>query len=87
MEPSPVDGPGCPRFAPFTMQIIRANAADRFCDQLVTEWAERADVVTIVAGLTRDTRWLCLSTREGKHLVLELPPVASADDEALPPGP
>jgi hypothetical protein len=85
MESCPVDGPGCPRFAPFTMQIIRADA-DPSCDHLVARWAQRADVVTVVAGVTKGTRWLCLSTREGKHLVLELPPLAScADDEGRGP--
>lgn len=83
MEPCPVDGTGCPRFAPFTMHIIRAGA-DRSCDQLVAGWAQRADVVTIVAGVTHRTRWLCLSTREAKHLVLELPPLASSDYDEDP---
>ena len=84
MESCPVDGPGCPRFAPFTMQIIRGDASDRSCDQLVAGWAERADVVTIVAGLTEGTRWLCLSSRQGKHLVLELPPLTPSDDDDEP---
>lgn len=84
LERCPVDGPGCPRFAPFTMHIIRSDPADRSCDQLVSGWAARADVVTIVAGQTGGTRWLCLSTSEGKHLVLELPAPASPGDDEEP---
>jgi hypothetical protein len=86
MEACPVDAPACPRFAPFTMHIIRGDPADRTGDHLLAGWAARADVVTIVAGLTDGTRWLCLSTDEGKHLVLELPLSApSGEDESSEP--
>jgi hypothetical protein len=74
LEPCPVDALGCPRFTPFTMNIVKGTQAkwNRWGDDL-TAWVDAADMVTIMAGESEGVPWLCLSTPGQQHLILELP--------------
>jgi hypothetical protein len=71
LEQCPSADLGCPRSTPFSLHISRGHHGSSW-DRMLAEWAAKADLVTIICGVTdAGMAWLCL-TSVAQHLLLEL---------------
>lgn len=70
LDPCPFPGVDLPVGTPFVIRVVNDHAES--CGPLVQDWADTAAVVDIRIVETSSGRWLCVSGKDQRHLLLEV---------------